>query len=339
MSGKHTALILSGGQGTRLRPLTLYSPKPLLPIANAPFLSYPLALLRRHGTREVVLCTSDSLKPYGPFIRDQKRLGTRVACSRETVELGTAGAVKNAEPCVQSSPFFVFNGDILSDIDLTKMARFHHERKALITVALVPVSDPTGYGLVLTRPDGRIRRFIEKPAGLRTGEKKAHLINAGMYLFSREALRLIPAGRKYSVERELFPECLKRRLPLMGFAAAPSTYWLDIGTPQRYIQANEDVLVGHLKGLPMSPRPVLGQKNDIHKDAVIGEGTVIGNRCRVEAGAVLKKCVVLDGARIGEGAVLEECVIGSHARIGHHTTVRGSKIVGNHSIVTPYSRL
>src|SRR5438874_7381753 len=146
MSGKHTALILSGGQGTRLRPLTLYSPKPLLPIANAPFLSYPLALLRQHGTREVVLCTSDALKPYAGFIRDQGRLGTRIGCSRETEELGTAGAVKNAEACIKSSPFFVFNGDILSDIDLTRMARFHHEKKALITVALVPVADPTGSG-------------------------------------------------------------------------------------------------------------------------------------------------------------------------------------------------
>jgi mannose-1-phosphate guanylyltransferase len=337
MSKGLTALILSGGQGTRLRPLTLYAPKPLLPIANAPFLSYPLALLRKHGTREVVLCTSDALKPYGPFLRDQKRRGTRVSCSKETVELGTAGAVKNAERSIGSDPFFVFNGDVLSDVDLTGLIRYHRQKKALITVVMIPVADPTGYGLVLRRPDGRISRFIEKPSGLKIGTQRRYWINAGMYLFSREALDLIPSGRKSSIERELFPLCLKRRLPLYGYAASPSSYWLDIGTPERFLEANRDAAAGKLKGLRPGPRIAPGTR--VHPSAKIGPGTLIGKNCRIEPHAELHGCVLLDGASVGEGAVLENCVVGDRARIQHHSVVRRARIVGNRSILTPYTQL
>lgn len=335
------ALILSGGLGTRLRPLSLYTPKPLLPVANIPFLAYPMSLLRKHGIGEVVLCTSDSLSPYENFISDQKKLGTTVVCSREYKELGTAGAIKKAEKFVNSQAF-IFNGDILTDIDLTAMVRFHREKKSSLTVALVAVPDPSAYGLVIVDASGKILKFIEKPP---VGKSKlrstnSYLINFGFYIFEREIFDRIPCNKKYSAERELFPDCLAEGVPMFGFVTKSSTYWLDIGTPEKYLQANKDVLSKRLsKVFSMREVHSVGKKNYIHRTAVIRDDVTIGNRCHIGAKSILKNCIIMNNVLVEDEVTLDGCIIGSHSKIAHHSSIVSSKVVGNYSVISPFSRL
>lgn len=331
---KMRALILTGGMGTRLRPLTLYTPKPLLPVANTPFLGYPLSLLRKHGVHEVILCTADSEKPYKKFIGNQKRLGTSVICSREFKELGTAGALKNAQKNVGSS-VFVFNGDVLTDLNLTAMLKFHHLKKACATIAVMRVSDPSSYGLVMFEPSGKIKNFVEKPSA---GEvkKNVYYINAGIYIFEKTIFDKIPYDQRYSVERQLFPDCLKKNIPLYAFVMNSSTYWLDMGTPEKYLQANISMIK---KNWLNNVESSIGKKSVIDKTADIEEENVIGSGCKIGEHAILKKCVLLDRVTIENNAILENCIVGSDSKIGHHTIVKNAKIIGNYSIITPFSRL
>jgi len=338
------ALILSGGLGTRLRPLTLYTPKPLLPVVNVPFLSYPLALLRKHGIKNAIICTSGSSLPYRGFVRIQKRMGTAVFCSREYRELGTAGGIKNAEPSIRSSRFFVFNGDVLTDIDLTGMLKFHREKKSLITVSLIQVLDPSAFGLVLTKPTGRVTKFMEKPsAAFIKSHPEQYWINAGIYIFERKVLDLIPRNRKHSVERDLFPACLAKSLPIHGFHVKRTTYWIDMGTPHKYLGVNRDVLSKRLHRILnpkyFPPLSRIGKNSSIHKSATIGKDVVMGNGCKVGSGCSIKNSVLLQDVKIESDAVLENCIIGSGCKIGHHTVVKEAKVIGNRSTLSPFSRL
>ena len=330
------ALILSGGQGTRLRPLTLTAHKPLLPIVNLPFLNYPLALLRKHRVKDAVLCTQDETRPYHGLIEDQKKQGTSIVCSRELKALGTAGALKNAEKFIDSPDFFVFNGDILTDFDLSGMLEFHKRKSSLITVGLIRVEDPSLYGLAVASPEGRIRRFIEKPKRARRG---GSLINCGIYIFDRRVFGLIPQGRKVSVEREIFPAAIAEGLPVFGFAGARKTYWLDIGSPRKYLKANLDVLNKKLSAfVPPSKVRKVGAGSAIHRSAQT-ENAVIGSRCEVGAGSALKNCVLLDGVVIGEGTTVENCVVGNLSHIGAFSRVSGVEALGDGTRITPYSKL
>jgi mannose-1-phosphate guanylyltransferase len=333
------ALILSGGKGTRLRPLALYTPKPLLPVANMPFLSYPLALLKHYGIKETILCTSDNETPYKGLFAEQKKLGMKLTCSREIKELGTAGALKNAEKHVGDT-FYVFNGDILSNLDLSAMMSFHKKNNALITIALVPVPDPSAYGLVMMNAENRVVKFIEKPSSPIQTRRNDTLINIGVYIFNKEVMDMIPAGTPCSVERELFPECLNRKLRVFGFPAAPQTYWLDIGTPEKYLEANMDVIQGRLAGLtPGKPSEMArGKGSKVHASASIHD-TVIGPRSKIGPGCSVRNCVLLDGVILDEGVSLKDCVVGSGAKIGHNSIILGPGIIGNNSIITPYSKL
>jgi len=335
------ALILSGGLGTRLRPLTLYTPKPLLPVVNAPFLSYPLGLLRKHGIQEAILCTSDSSPPYRDFIQSQKRLGTTVFCSREQRELGTAGGLKNAERFIHSSRCFVFNGDVLTDMDLTEMLKFHRQKESLITIALIQVLDPSAWGLVLTQPSGRVTNFIEKPsAAYLKSHQKQQWINAGIYIFERDVLSLIPPNRKYSVERDLFPDCLTKGFPMYAFRVRETTYWNDMGTPQKYLQVNGDVLSKRLYRL-LNPRKLarFGKGSMIHKTARIGKDVVLGNGCKVGMRCSIVNSVLMQGVKVESDVTLENCIIGSQCKIGHHTIVKETKVIGNRSTLSPFSQL
>ncbi len=331
------ALILTGGRGTRLRPLTLYSPKPLLPIVNLPFLSYPSALLRKHGAKELVLCTADALGPYQPLIKAEARRGTTVRCSKETKALGTAGAIKNAEKFIDSEDFFVLNGDVLTDINLGEMLKLHKSRGALVTIALTPVANPSAYGLILTDKAGRIQKFIEKPKTFQKSWGPPYYINAGIYLFSRKVFDLIPKNQPYSSERELFPGILQEKLPMYGYRAKTS-YWLDIGTPEKYLQANLDVLGGQFK-VKLQGQSGRGSSNRIHRSAYVAKNVVMGNGCAIGANAKLSGCVLMDGVKIGDEAEIENCVIGSRAIVGPGSKVRGARILGNGSKLTPYSLL
>lgn len=333
------AMILSGGKGTRLRPLTIDSPKPLLPIVNTPFLSYPLALLRKHKVSEVVLCTADSIDPYKSFLASQKKLGTVVTCSREFKELGTGGAIKNAEKLTDSTTF-IFNGDVLTNINLSAMLKFHIQKKSSITISLIPVMDPSSYGLLDLDSSGKILRFVEKPNCSNQDPNKTYLINAGIYLFEREVFDLIPSGVNCSVERELFPNCLKKGISLYGFIAKDS-YWLDIGRPEQYLKANLDVLTKKFfKIFKLDRFSSIGKKSVIHKTATISkENVIIGNHCRIGSESILKNCILLDHVMIGNNVQLENCIVGGWAKVGDHSVVKRSQVIGGHSIITPFSQL
>ncbi len=334
------ALILTGGQGTRLRPLTLTTLKPLLPIANLPFLNYPLSLLRKAGAREVILCTSSSLAPYREFVRGQKKLGTELHCSQESRPLGTGGAVKNAEGYLETSPFFVMNGDSLTNLDFSELLRFHKSKRAAVTLALITVEDPSQYGLVMTGPKSEIQRFIEKPSELDLNSRRKFLINAGIYVFEKEVLGLMPRNSVYSIERELFPQLLQKGWPVYGYAAKPSVYWMDIGTSGKYLQANIDVISKKITGVvPGSWTKALGEHSRIHPTAKVGKNVVIGKHCVVGPKAVLNRSVLLDHVHVGSEATIENCIIGNRCHIGSHAQIKQTQALGDHSRITPFSRL
>jgi mannose-1-phosphate guanylyltransferase len=232
------AIMLIGGLGTRLRPLTLTTPKPLLPILDEPFLGYQLDFLKRQGVSEVILCTAYKAEDFHKAIGDGSKYGVRVSYVHEDSPRGTGGAVKNAESYVDG-PVLVCNGDILMAMNLTELVEFHRAKKALATVALTDVEDPSAYGVVEMDADGRVKRFVEKPA---PGETSSHSINAGTYVFEPEVFSLLPPGVTYSVERGLFPQILAEGKPL--YAKALPGYWLDVGTIEKYQQAQRDVAEG-----------------------------------------------------------------------------------------------
>lgn len=300
------AVILVGGEGTRLRPLTLRTPKPLMPVANRPFLSHVLANLGRHGVDEAILTTGYLAEAFDDY-PDAERYGVKLTVVKERTPLGTAGAVKNVESLVDDV-FFVLNGDILTDLDLSALLAFHRQRSAVGTLTLTPVEDPTAYGLVPVDPDGRIQRFVEKP---RADEIVTDLINAGTYVLEPDVLKRIPAGVPYSFERDLFPDLLSDLAPMYGFTS--HDYWLDLGTPEKYLRANHDVLEGKVGERPpgrQTPSGAWVDEGARVDPAVRMRGPVaVGAGARIELGAVVYPRTTLGpGCHVGEGCVVEDSV-------------------------------
>ena len=230
------AVILAGGLGTRLRPLTLERPKPVVPLLNVPFLSYQLGLLGAHGVRDVILSISHRSEAIREIMARERLGAVRLRDVVERDPLGTAGGVRNAADLVDGR-VVVMNGDVLTELDLTAMLQAHEARGAAATIYLMPVDNPTAYGLVELEPDGRVRRFLEKPGW---EEVTTNTVNAGVYVLERDLLELIPKGEAYSMEREFFPLLLERGVPFYGFVSPG--YWVDIGTPAKYFQAQQDLL-------------------------------------------------------------------------------------------------
>ena len=348
------ALILIGGFGTRLRPFTLKTPKPLLPLVNRPILDYQLEAIRGTGIRDVVLSIAYHPEKFRQALGDGRRYGLRFHFVGERTPLGTGGALKNAEAHL-SGPTLVLNGDILTSLDLKALVRAHKENSAEVTIALTRVKDPTVYGLVETDESGRIRRFLEKPSW---DEVTTNTVNAGIYLFEPGILRSIPPGVNYSLERGLFPGLLQDGHRLYGVVHAG--YWMDIGTVEKYLQAHLDVLDGKLGVSPegrrsgrvwLAPGVHIGRDVAFEGKAALGArtrvddfvrfagGVVVGPDCRIGQGAGLKDCVVLAGAHIGEGARLEGCVVGSDSRIEANSVLSPGTALGDHSHVTKFSQL
>lgn len=338
------AAILIGGQGTRLRPFTLESPKPLLPVLNRPFLEYQFRVLRAHGVREAVLCVSYRAEDFKRAFGDGRRLGLKLSYVREKMPLGTGGAVKNAERLLGRGTSLILNGDVLNAFDIRAFLRFHRAKKAEISIALTRVKDPTLYGLVLTDMEGCVRRFLEKPSW---DEVETNTINAGAYLFEPSAFSHIPVGKTYSLERGLFPERLAAGARLGGWVAPG--YWIDIGTVEKYLQVHLDLLEGrtpfaHGPGAKLL-RNTEGAKVAAGPDLKVAPfarfcGAVsLGRGVRVGKGAQLSDCVVLDGAMIGDGARLERCVVGARARVGTHATLGPGTALAGGSKVGDYSQL
>ncbi|MGH2748889.1 MAG: sugar phosphate nucleotidyltransferase [Actinomycetota bacterium] len=308
------ALILAGGLGTRLRPLTYTRPKHILPIANRPHIEHVFDLLKRHDVAEVVLLTSYLPDAFGTTLERAEQRGIGVEVALEPEPLGTAGALKNAEGSIGDGTFLAFNGDVLTDVDLGQVVEFHRARGAVATIVLTPVDDPSAYGVVPTAADGRVLGFIEKPA---REDAPTNLINAGVYVFEPAVLDHIPVGRVSSAERELFPALVADGAPV--YALGTDAYWMDIGTPQKYLQANLDALAGRFVtdavGTLGGNRIVVGEDAEIASDARVFSACV-GAGARIEAGCEVAESVLLPMATVGAGAVVRASILGEGARVG-----------------------
>lgn len=351
------AILLIGGQGTRLRPFTVETPKPLLPVLNRPFLEYQLEILKRHGIRDLVMCTAYRHAAFRRAVGERRKDGLRVSFVNETAPLGTGGAVKNAERHVDGTTL-VLNGDILNTLDIAAFLRAHRRARADATIALTRVKDPTLYGLVETGEDGRVKRFLEKPSW---DEITCNTVNAGAYLFEPPVVDLIPPGVPYSLERGLFPTLLQKNRRVFGFVTPG--YWMDIGTVEKYLQVHLDILTGRAPfkpaGLARRKTIFYGRAAFIGRDishegpgaVVLGPGSSlgpfvrlagsvsIGEGCTIGQGAWLEDCVVLDGTRIGEGAQLKRCIVGHRCRVGPHTTLGPMRALGDDSVLAGFSQL
>jgi len=294
-------VILAGGFGTRLRPLTLTCPKPLVPVANVPIIRRIVEKLP-DDVDKVVLAVNYKLEQLRDYFAHND-VGREVVLVEERQPLGTAGAIKNVEAEVDG-PFFVFNGDVLDSLDLASFRRFHEKRGGLGTISLWEVPDPRHFG-VMEMDGERIVRFVEKPQTKE--EAPSHLANAGTYLLEPEVFDFIPAGKAVSVERETFPALLQAGRRLHGFPFGG--YWVDAGRPDTYLHANETVL--HAAG-----RKVLLGPGTTHEAATFDDWAVVGARCRVGAGATIARSVLLDGVTVGARATVRDSIVGPGARVG-----------------------
>ncbi|HEV3473257.1 MAG TPA: NDP-sugar synthase [Actinomycetota bacterium] len=305
------ALILAGGLGTRLRPLTYTRPKPLLPIAGRPHIDHVLDLLHRHGITEVVLTTSYLADAFHETSAAAVARGMDVEVMRETRPLGTAGAIKNAVELVADETFLAFNGDVLTDVDLNELIASHRGSEAVASILLAPVDDPSAYGIVPTDDSGRVTGFIEKPT---PEEATTNMINAGVYVLEPEVLDRIPAGIPASIERETFPALVETG---RVYAFGTDGYWMDVGTPHAYLAANLDALAGRIALEVSGTRrddSLIGEGAEIHTTAQI-HSSYIGAGSRIEEGAVLRSCVLFPNVVIGMGASLQRYIVGEGAHI------------------------
>jgi mannose-1-phosphate guanylyltransferase len=335
------ALILVGGEGTRLRPLTSRVPKPVVALAGRPFMSYMLEWLHRHGVDRAILSCGFLPDGVRAVLGDGSEWGVELTYVEEPQPLGTGGALKYAEDLLEER-FFMLNGDVLTDIDLSAQLAQHERTGARATLALYPVDNPSAYGLVRRREDLSVREFVEKPS---SDEIDTHLINAGAYILERSVLDgMAPKGSRISIERDVFPRLVDGGL--YGYEA--SGYWMDIGTPQRYLQATWDILecevhtaVGeqisdaggvlcadtHPAGSVHGPA-VIGAGCSIAPDATIAGRSVLGDGVRVGPGAHIDGSVLLDGATVGPFTRVTRCIVGPGARIGGRCRLDASSMVG-----------
>ena len=331
--GDLEAILLVGGFGTRLRPLTLCAPKHLLPTAGVPFLAHQLAMAASAGVRRVVLATSYRAEMFREHFGDGAGFGLAIDYEHEPEPLGTGGAIRNAAAGLRGGPddpVVVLNGDILSGHDLIAQVEAHEKADAAVTLHLVEVPDPARFGCVPTDPDGRVTAFLEK-----TPNPVTNRINAGCYVFRRSAIDQIPAGRPVSVERETFPALIDAGELVLGYA--DSAYWLDVGTPEAFVRGSCDLVLGRLASSavpgPCGPALVLPGAV-IDPQAQLSGGTVAGSGCRVGAGALVDGCVLFDDVTIGAGARLTASVIGSGARVGEGAVLDGVVIGERAEIAT-----
>ncbi|MGW0827005.1 sugar phosphate nucleotidyltransferase [Streptomyces sp. NPDC002845] len=328
------AILLVGGRGTRLRPLTVHTPKPMLPAAGVPFLTHQLARARAAGVDHIVLATSYLAEVFEPHFGDGSALGLHLEYVTEEEPLGTGGAIRNVASRLHSGPedpILVFNGDILTGLDIGALVATHESTAADVSLHLTQVTDPRAYGLVPTDGTGRVTAFLEKP---QTPEEiVTDQINAGAYVFRRSVIDTIPAGRPVSVERETFPDLLAAGAHLQGMV--DSTYWLDLGTPAAFVRGSADLVLGR------APSPAVpGRCGDrlilptahVAGDAKLTGGTVVGEGALVGEGARLSGSTVLAGAVVEPGAVITDSLIGARARIGQRSILTGA-VIGDGAVI------
>src|SRR6186713_835734 len=319
-------LILAGGKGTRLRPLTINTPKPVVPVANAPFLLYQIDLMRSAGIDEIILSLSYQPRKIEDLLKDGSDYGVTIRYAVEGTPLGTGGAFKNAEEQIDSTTV-VFNGDVLTSLDLNATIARHRAARAVATLVLTPVENPSAYGLVETDPDGKVLRFIEKPGPDEV--TTTNNINAGVYVLEPSVLKYMPKGEPYSFERGLFPTLLEKKELVQSFVL--DGYWIDIGTPQKYLEVHHDILAGRFRStrVPSSVVPENGSsgatvdaKSIIDSDVTIRAGarienSVIGRKCKIGESVHIVDSVIWPGTTIDAEARISGSIIGKGCMIGH----------------------
>ncbi|MDT0382366.1 NDP-sugar synthase [Streptomyces sp. DSM 42041] len=334
------AILLVGGKGTRLRPLTVHTPKPMVPAAGVPFLTHQLARARAAGVEHVVMATSYLAEVFEPHFGDGSDLGLHLEYVTEEEPLGTGGALRNVASRLTSGrdePVLVFNGDILTGLDIRALVRTHADAGADVSLHLTRVADPRAFGLVPTDDDGRVTAFLEKP---QTPEEiVTDQINAGAYVFQRSVIDTIPHDRPVSVERETFPGLLADGAHLQGMV--DSTYWLDLGTPQAFVRGSADLVLGH------APSPAVPGRRGaclvldgatVAEDAKLSGGTAVGAGAVVGTGARVEGSTLLDGAVVEPDAVVRDSLIGAGARVGARTVLDGA-VIGDRAEVGPDNEL
>ncbi len=350
------ALVLVGGQGTRLRPLTLTRPKPAVPLVDRPFIRFMADWLGRHGVSDVVMACGFRAEDLRSALGDQIPGGPSVRYVEEPEPLGTAGPIRlAADQDLLGERFLVLNGDVLTDLDLTEHMRIHSEREALASLALYPVDDPSSYGLVRKNAEtGAVTEFLEKPD---PSEIDTDEVNAGAYVLDRAVVDLIPAGRQVSIEREVFPRLVGQGL----FGLRLDGYWMDIGTPERYLQASWDILTGRVQTEVAERINADGLGIDDHADvdgsahleapilvdsaatiaggSHLGPNAVIGGHCEVGEGAVIVGSVLHAGCLIGAGARVEGAILAAGVEVGAGAIVGDGAIVGEGARIEPGARV
>jgi len=326
--GQVDAVILVGGQGTRLRPLTLSAAKPMLPTAGVPFLEHLLSRIRAAGLTHVVLGTSYKAQTFVEYFGDGSSFGLDIEYVVEDEPLGTGGAIRNVADRLRGDTAMIFNGDILSGLDLTALLATHRTAHADVTLHLVEVPDARAFGSVPTDADGRVTAFLEK-----SDNPPTNRINAGCYVFRRSVLERIPPGRVVSVERETFPGLLAAGAVIAGHV--DSTYWLDLGTPAAFVTGSADLVRGIA---PTAARPgpageaLVLDGAEVDPAATVTGGSTVGRGVTVGPDAVVHRSMVFDGARIGPGARVSDSVIGAGARIGACAVVADA-VIGDRVVV------
>jgi NDP-sugar pyrophosphorylase family protein len=348
------AILLAGGRGTRLRPLTLHTPKPIVPIFDRPFLQYQIDLLRQvPEIDEIVLSLNYQPRRIEEVFGDGSDLGLHLRYVVEPSPLGTGGAIKFAAGGYKGDPLVVFNGDVFTSVDLPALIALHRERHAKATIVLTPVDNPTAYGLVETDAAGNVLAFLEKPS---PDQIRCDTINAGIYVLEPETLDRIPADTVFSIERGYFPSLVEQHETFV--AHIYRGYWIDIGTPHKYAQAHRDIMDGRFLAPPFATSPGTAL---VSPDARIEDDVTIEGPCFVDAGAVIKRgarigpytvigkhCHIGEGADIG-GAILwpntwvdsearlGSVIAGRHCHFGRNVTIRDAALFGDKSVVTDYS--
>lgn len=344
------ALILAGGKGTRLRPLTVYTPKPIVPVVNRPFLLYQIEVLKRAGIEDITLSLSYQPDKIQQLLGNGSEFGVNLKYITEPTPMGTGGAYKFAAEAFRETTV-VFNGDILTNLDISRVIDFHGSKSAAATIALVPVGDPSRYGLAETDKDDKIIRFIEKPTAADLESLTINTINAGVYVLEPSILDIIAKDVNRSFEYDVFPDILKRDMPFYAFKM-DTEYWLDIGTPASYLKAHLDFLDGRIAGFDIKVNSEFesATHSEIDKSSVIGEGctikpgvtitnSVIGPGVHIEEKATITNSVVWAHSRIAGSAEIDGAVIGRSCHIGRNAVVSQGTVLGDKTALTDYTKV
>ncbi|MGH9883580.1 MAG: sugar phosphate nucleotidyltransferase [Pyrinomonadaceae bacterium] len=341
------AFILAGGKGARLRPLTLNTPKPIVPLANIPFLFFQIDHIKRAKITEIILSLSYQPRKIEDLFGDGLNYGVTMRYTHEDLPRGTAGALRGAGHLIDDTTV-VLNGDVLTDADLCSVIQYHRDRSADATIVMTRVMNPTGYGLVEAGPDGRVLRFTEKPP---EDEVTGDTINAGIYILEPSVLERIPNHDPRSFERDVFPQLLQDGARF--YAYLTRGYWQDIGSPQKYLEAHFGLISGRMR-FPSYPQkfsqPNHWDKSQLQIDSfsildggcvikagVVIENSVLGEDCRVEEGTLIRDSVIWSGTRIRGGARIERAIVGRQCHIGEGARLRPGTVVGDKTTVTDYS--